>query len=134
MSAAKTPRPTYRNIHVSDLLHYRLPLPGIVSILHRISGVLIFILLGVLLGLLHRSLASEAGFAQVRAAFAHPLAKLFFIVVLWAYLHHFFAGLRYLWLDVNSAAMQLDRARRSSIVVLTLSIALTLLMAIRLWW
>jgi succinate dehydrogenase / fumarate reductase cytochrome b subunit len=133
MSAANKPRPVHRNLNLPDLLRYRLPLPGIVSILHRVSGALLFLALGVLLAMLQTSLASEAGFNGFRSAFAHPVVKLVFLALLWAFLHHLAAGLRYLWIDVSHAASDLPRARRSSAVVLGASLVLTVLLGVKLW-
>ena len=122
------PRPVYLN-----LLRIRLPLPGIVSILHRISGAGLF-LVGIpllLLGL-QRSLGSPEEFAQLRSALAHPLVKLVLFALAWAYLHHFCAGIRFLLLDVHRG-IELAPARRSSLVVLIVSLALTVAIGARLW-
>ncbi len=121
-------RPVYLN-----LPRIRLPLPGIVSILHRISGVVLFLVgIPLLLAGIDASLASPESYAQLKAAAAHPLAKLALLGLAWAYLHHFFAGLRYLLLDVNKG-IDLVPARRSSVIVLVVSLALTLAVGIRLW-
>jgi len=116
-----------------DLTQIRLPLPGIVSILHRISGALLFLVgIPLLLWGLAASLESEESFAELRAAFAHPICKLVLIGFLWAYLHHFFAGIRFLLLDLLQG-IELPSARRSSMAVLVLSLALTLVIGARLW-
>lgn len=122
------PRPVYLNV-----VQIRLPLPGIVSILHRLSGAALFIL-GIPLATyaLQASLDSPAAFARLAAGFAHPLAKLLLIGLLWAYLHHFFAGIRFLLLDLDRG-IELKPARQSSAVVLVASIALTLIIGARLW-
>ena len=116
-----------------DLPRIRLPLPGIVSILHRASGALL-VLAGVplLLYAVSRSLASPDAYAAMKESFSHPVAKLVLIVLLWAYLHHFCAGIRYLLLDIHRG-IELEPARRSSAVVIVLSIALTLVLGARLW-
>jgi succinate dehydrogenase / fumarate reductase cytochrome b subunit len=122
------PRPVYL-----DLVRIRLPLPGIVSILHRLSGAALF-LVGIpllLLGL-RSSLASPEAFAQLEAAFSQPLVKLVLIGLIWAYLHHFCAGIRFLLLDVQRG-IELAPARRSSVAVLVVSLALTLMIGVRLW-
>jgi succinate dehydrogenase / fumarate reductase, cytochrome b subunit len=122
------PRPVYLN-----LVQIRLPLPGMVSILHRISGALLFVLgIPVLLYALERSLASPESFAALQTSMAHPLAKLVLIALVWAYLHHFCAGIRYLLIDAH-VGDDLRPARQSSIVVLVASLALTLIVAVRLW-
>ena len=116
-----------------DLVRIRLPLPGIVSILHRVSGALLFLVgIPLLLAGLAASLESPESYAEVKAAFAHPLAKLVLIGFLWAYLHHFFAGIRFLLLDLLQG-IELASARRSSVVVLAVSLALTLIIGARLW-
>jgi len=122
------PRPVYLN-----LMRIRLPLPGIVSILHRISGAALF-LVGIpllLLGL-QWSLGSADSFAHARAVLAQPLVKLVLIALLWAYLHHFCAGIRFLLLDVHRG-IELAPARRSSVAVLVVSLALTVAIGVRLW-
>ena len=116
-----------------DLVRIRLPLPGIVSILHRFSGALLFLVgIPLLLAVLAASLESPESYADVKAAFANPLAKLVLIGFLWAYLHHFFAGIRFLLLDLLQG-IDLPSARRSSVVVLVASLALTLILGARLW-
>jgi len=116
-----------------DLPRIRLPLPGIVSILHRASGALLFLAgIPLLLYGVSGSLDSPESYAEMKAAFAHPVAKLVLIGLLWAYLHHFCAGIRYLLLDIHRG-IELAPARRSSAVVLVLSVALTLLLGARLW-
>jgi succinate dehydrogenase cytochrome b subunit len=116
-----------------DLPRIRLPLPGIVSILHRASGALLFLVgIPLLLYGVSGSLDSPEGYAAMKAGFVHPLAKLVLIGLLWSYLHHFFAGIRYLLLDIHRG-IELAPARRSSAVVLVLSVALTLVLGARLW-
>ena len=121
------PRPKYLN-----LVKIRLPLPGVVSIMHRMSGAALFFLIPVLLYLLQMSLESQHGFAAVRAALTTPLAKVVMIGVLWAFLHHFCAGIRYLALDLD-VGTDLAPARASSWAVLGVSIALTLVLGVLLW-
>ena len=122
------PRPVYLN-----LVRIRLPLPGIVSILHRISGAALFLFaIPLVLFGLQTSLESAAAFESLKATFAHPLCKLVLVGLLWAYLHHFFAGIRYLLIDLQ-VGDDLTPARQSSVVVLGASLALTLIIAVRLW-
>ena len=101
-----------------DLPRIRLPLPGIVSILHRASGALL-VLAGIplLLYAVSRSLASPEAYAAMKSSFSHPVAKLVLVVLLWAYLHHFRAGIRYLLLDIHRG-IELEPARRSSAAVM----------------
>jgi len=116
-----------------DLPRIRLPLPGFVSILHRVSGAVLFLAaIPLLLAGVAGSLASPEAYADLKAAWAHPLAKLALIGFTWAYLHHFCAGIRYLLLDLHQG-IDLEPARRSSAVVLVVSLALTLIVGARLW-
>ena len=116
-----------------DLPRIRLPLPGIVSILHRVSGAWLLLAgIPLLLYAVSRSLASPETYATMKESFAHPLAKLVLIALLWAYLHHFLAGIRYLLLDIHRG-IELAPARRSSAVVMVISLALTVILGARLW-
>ena len=115
-----------------DLTAIKLPVPALVSILHRISGFGLFLLLPLLLWLLHASLASPEAYARYRETIAHPLMKLILIGLLWAFLHHLFAGLRFLLLDVH-VGTELNTARNSSRAVLAVSILLTIVLGALLW-
>jgi len=121
------PRPKHLALHL-----IKLPLPGIVSILHRISGLLLFVALPLLLLMLQYSLRSIETYSQLQEALAHPLAKLVMIGLLWAFLQHFCAGLRYLAIDLHRVR-NLAQARNSSKVVMAASIALTVLIGAKLW-
>lgn len=122
------PRPVYLN-----LFAIRQPLPAIVSILHRISGALMFLVgIPVLLWFVGRSLASPDGFATATAPLATPFGKLVVLVLAWSYLYHLLAGLRHLALDLHIGIF-LAPARSSAAVVLVLSILLALVVAVRLW-
>ncbi|WP_345792199.1 succinate dehydrogenase, cytochrome b556 subunit [Thauera sp. JM12B12] len=110
----------------------RLPLPGIVSILHRISGVGIFLLLPFLLFLLDRSLGSPETFETFAAVVDNWFVKLILLGLLWAYMHHFCAGIRFLLLDMHMG-VDLESARKSSKIVLGVSIALTVIIGVKLW-
>lgn len=110
----------------------RLPLPGIVSILHRVSGAGLFLLLPFLLFLLDRSLGSPESFETFSAIVGHPLVKILLIGLLWAYMHHFCAGIRFLLLDLHKGT-DLQAARNSSRIVLVVSIALTVIIGVKLW-
>ena len=118
------PRPVYLN-----LFAIRQPLPAIASILHRISGALLFLAgIPLLLWGVQRSLASPEGFAAATA----PLGKLVFLVLAWCYVFHLLAGLRHLALDLH-IGIGLAPARGSAALVLVLSILLALIVAVRLW-
>ncbi|MDR1662273.1 MAG: succinate dehydrogenase, cytochrome b556 subunit [Azoarcus sp.] len=121
---APKPRPKYLNV-----VAIRLPLPGIVSILHRASGAGLFLLLPFLLYLLDKSLNS---FDEFSALVSHPLVKLLLLGLSWAYLHHFCAGIRFLLLDIHKG-VDLPCARCSSYAVLAVSLAFTVLIGVTLW-
>ena len=132
MSCVERPAPKPRPVYL-NLARIRLPLPGLVSILHRISGAGLFLVgLPLLLYAVQASLVSPESFGQLRATLATPLARIVLIGLVWAYLHHFCAGLRYLLLDVHQF-IELKPARQSSAFVLIVSLALTLFLAVRLW-
>ena len=116
-----------------DLMTIRLPLPGILSILHRVSGAVLFLLLPVLLWLFESSITSPETFAVFKSIAAHPLVKLILLGLIWLYLHHFCAGIRYLLLDLHKG-IDLESARLSSKIVFAVSIVLTLLIGVKVLW
>jgi succinate dehydrogenase / fumarate reductase cytochrome b subunit len=127
-TAANKARPKYLN-----LAQIRLPLPGWVSILHRISGaLLVFPFTAWLLYMLDVSLASAAGFETMRGYLGLPLVKLGMLVFIWAFCHHLCAGIRYLFLDLNKG-IELGPARASSAAVLVVSLLLTAYFGSQLW-
>jgi len=128
------PRAQFRNIGIADiLLRYRLPLAGKLSILHRASGALLFVCLPlVILPLFAMSVASPASFARVAEVAGHPLAKLVLLALIWGYLHHFCAGIRYLLLDLHLGLDKLS-AQKSAGVVFGASLALTLTFGLKLF-
>ncbi len=131
-TAAK-PRPQFRNISVLQLAKYRLPLAGKVSILHRISGLVLFLALPlVLLPLFEASLTSEISFARFHDLVANPLVKIVLLGLIWAYLHHFCAGVRYLVLDVH-IGLEKYSAQKSAASVLIVSLLLTLVFGLKLF-
>ena len=142
-SSASTPpkRPEFRNINaLKDLPTYRLPAAGWVSILHRVSGVVMFLLLPFIIWMFDTSVSSEISFARFKAAFNSGLGfapgwflKLVALVLIWAYLHHFIAGIRHLWMDVSHAAVSKEFGSSSAIVTLVLSIGLTLVLGAKLF-
>lgn len=131
-------RPQFRNINVfRDVVGYRLPPAGIVSILHRISGLLLFVLLPFIIWMFDTSVSSEISFARFSAAFNEGfggfLLKLVALALIWAYLHHFFAGLRHIRMDLSHAAAGKEDGRITAIVVLALSLGLTAILAAKLF-
>jgi succinate dehydrogenase / fumarate reductase cytochrome b subunit len=131
--AAQKARPQYRNIGVNQIVSYRLPPAGIVSILHRISGALLF-LLGIpfSLYLLQESLTSELSFQSYRAIVGSIPGKLVLLVLIWAFVHHAIAGIRYLLLD-RHVGIQKDASRTSANAVLGVTVALTAILALKLF-
>ena len=132
-ASAKKLRPKYLTLR-AILFEIRLPLPGWISILHRVSGaLLVFPFVAWLLYLLDASLASEAGFEKIRTHYLQmPLVKAGLLLFIWAYCHHFCAGIRFLLLDLNRG-IELRQARQSSVAVLVISLALTAVFGARLW-
>jgi succinate dehydrogenase / fumarate reductase cytochrome b subunit len=128
----KKERPEFRNIHVTELSNYRMPLASIVSILHRISGFLMFALLPFVLYLLQNSLRSEISFAYYQGFVSYPLVKLIILALVWGYMHHFCAGVRHLVMDTH-IGLDKDSARQSSVAVLVISLVLTLIVALKLF-
>ena len=121
------PRPKYLN-----LFEIRLPVPAFVSIVHRVTGAALFLLIPFLLYLLEASLASPERFAEFKSMVGHPLMKLLLIGIAWAYLHHFCAGLRHLALDLHYG-VTLEAARSTSWAVLGVSIVLALVFGALIW-
>jgi succinate dehydrogenase / fumarate reductase cytochrome b subunit len=130
--SASKPRPQFRNIGITDLMAYRLPMAGKVSILHRISGALLFLCLPGLIALFAMSFSSEAGFKAMSAVVGFPLVKLILLVLIWGYLHHFCAGIRYLALDLHIGVDKESATKRASLV-LGVSLALTVVFALKLF-
>lgn len=139
-SASKRPRPEFRNINaLSDLPTYRLPPAGWVSILHRISGAIMFILMPFIIWMFDTSISSEISFAKFTSVFSVGVGfvpgwffKLIALAIIWAYLHHFIAGMRHVWMDVNHAVSK-EFGRSSAIVTLSLGTVLTLVLAAKLF-
>jgi succinate dehydrogenase / fumarate reductase cytochrome b subunit len=128
MAAAPKPRPKYYDLNLAHL-----PPPGLVSIIHRASGALLFFpILPALLYALHVTLGSEQGFARWHEFFDRPLVKLVLLGVIWLYAHHFFAGIRYLLLDLHIGIGK-EPSRTSALAVLVLGVVATLAIGWRLW-
>lgn len=132
---AKTPRPVYRNIHVSDIVTYRLPLAGIVSILHRISGALMFLLMPFIIWMFDTSVSSEISFDEFTSVFRGGFGwffKLLALGLIWAYLHHFIAGVRHLIMDATHTVSK-EQGHSTAIVTLALSTGLTVVLGAKLF-
>jgi succinate dehydrogenase / fumarate reductase, cytochrome b subunit len=133
-------RTVYRNIHVTQIVGYRLPPAGIVSILHRVSGVLMFLLLPFVIWLFDVSLTSEISYERFTSTFVAGLGvlpgwvmKLVALALIWAYLHHFIAGVRHLWMDMTHS-VSLEQGRLSAWVTLVSSGLLTVALAMKLFF
>lgn len=132
-SAPTTRPPSPRRPKYVDLNLLHLPAAGLVSILHRVSGALLFFpVLPALLYVFQASLGSEAAYAECREFFARPLVKLVALALVWAYAHHFFAGLRYLLLDVHIGVAKAP-SRVSAGIVLALGLIATLAIGWCVW-
>ena len=126
-------RPEFRNINAfKDLTTYRLPPAGWVSILHRASGLLMFLLLPFIIWMFDKSISSEISFAKFTSAFSLGLGvvpgafiKLVVLALIWAFVHHLIAGLRHLWMDTHHDAVSKEFGRSSALVTLVLSLGLT---------
>lgn len=120
-------RPKHLALHL-----IKLPLPGIVSILHRVSGLLLFFALPLLLLMLQYSVRSIETYTELMSVLAHPPSKLMLLGLMWAFLHHFCAGLRYLAIDLHWVG-DLAQARNSSRAVMIVSLAVTIFFGVKLW-
>jgi succinate dehydrogenase / fumarate reductase cytochrome b subunit len=132
--------PEFRNINAfQDLPTYRLPAAGWVSILHRVSGALMFVLLPFIIWLFDKSVSSEISFAKFRAAInigigIYPgwFIRLTMLALIWAYLHHLIAGLRHLYMDATHSVSR-EFGRSSAVFTLSASIGLTVLLGAKLF-
>ncbi|MCL1960228.1 MAG: succinate dehydrogenase, cytochrome b556 subunit [Desulfovibrionaceae bacterium] len=140
MSEAAKPRPEFRNINIfKDVPTYRMPLAAIVSILHRVSGALIFMLLPLVIWLFDKSLTSEHSFRQFTSAFSAGLwifpgwlVKLAALALIWAYLHHLIAGVRHLYMDATHCLAK-EFGKSTAAATLALSLALTAILGAKLF-
>jgi succinate dehydrogenase / fumarate reductase, cytochrome b subunit len=122
-----------------DATQYRLPIAGVVSILHRVSGLLMFLLLPFVAWLFDASVTSEISYGRFANAFVAGIGwvpawavKLVVLALIWSFLHHLVAGLRHVWMDVTHSVGK-EWGRQSAVVTLALSLALTLLLGARLF-
>ena len=133
-------RPQYRNIHITQIRQYRLPPAGWVSILHRISGVLMFLLMPFVIWMFDTSLTSEISYASFTAVFKAGVGvvpgwffKLVALALIWAYLHHLIAGVRHLWMDMTHSVSK-EFGQTSAYATLGLSLALTVVLGAKLFF
>ena len=123
-----------------DALQYRLPLAGVVSILHRASGAMMFVLLPFIIWMFDTSLSSEITYSQFVALFIGGVGfipgwffKLVVLGLIWAYLHHFIAGVRHLWMDATHSVSK-EFGHSSAVVTLAVSAVLTLILGLKLFF
>ena len=115
--AVKKPRPEYRNIGIGDItLKYRMPIAARLSILHRVSGALLFLFLPFLLFLFSQILTSELSFEVFRAFLSNIVVKLIVLVLAWAFLFHFCAGVRHLVMDVDNNLSSKQKGKQLSLI------------------
>ncbi len=140
-STERPKRPEYRNINAfKDLTTYRMTAAAWVSILHRASGILIFLLMPFVIWMFDTSISSEISFEKFKSAFnagmlglPGALWKLVALALIWAYLHHLIAGLRHLWMDASHAAVTKEFGKSSAVFTLAVSIGLTVVLAAKLF-
>ncbi len=125
-------RPIHRNIHISQIVGYRLPAAALVSILHRVSGALMFVLLPFVLYLFDKSLTSTLSFETFKAVTSNWFAKLVILALIWAFLHHFVAGIRHLVMDMH-IGVEKDAGRQTAVAVLAISLVLWFAFALKLF-
>jgi succinate dehydrogenase / fumarate reductase cytochrome b subunit len=133
-------RPEFRNINaLKDLPGYRWPLASLVSGMHRISGAIMFLLMPFIIWMFDTSISSEISFAKFKFAFNVGMLglpgflwKMLALVLIWAYLQHFIAGIRHLYMDVNHAVSK-EFGRSSALATLVLSLGLTVVLGAKLF-
>jgi len=133
MSSTPASRAGVRRPKYYDLSLAHLPPPGLVSIFHRISGALLFFpILPLMLSVLEGALGSQEGFTRISTLAGRPGVKLILLACTWAYAHHFFAGIRYLFLDMHMGVAK-QPARASAVIVLVLGVLTTIVVGWRIW-
>jgi succinate dehydrogenase / fumarate reductase cytochrome b subunit len=140
-STQRPKRPEFRNINAfKDLTTYRMTPAAWVSILHRGSGVIMFLLMPFIIWMFDTSISSEISFENFKAAFNSGMLglpgviwKLVALALIWAYLHHFVAGLRHLWMDLSHDAVTKEFGKCSAFMTLGVSIPLTLVLGAKLF-
>ena len=125
-------RPIYRNINITQIVGYRLPLAGIISILHRISGALLFLLLPFVLYLFDKSITSELSFGTFRSVTSGWFAKLVILALAWAYLQHFCAGIRHLFMDLH-IGLEKESGKLSAAAAIVVSLVVWVAIAFKLF-
>ena len=140
-TGTKPKRPEFRNINAfKDLTTYRMTPAAWVSILHRASGAILFLLMPFIIWMFDTSISSEISFAKFTSVFSNGAGflpgwffKLLALALIWAYLQHFFAGLRHLRMDLNHDKTTKEYGKSSAQIVLVLSLGLTFALALKLF-
>ncbi len=130
--AHNSTKKSFRNIGIRQIISYRLPWAGKVSILHRVSGLMLFLALPFLLYIFDLSISSEISFAKFQSIFQLTSIKLIILALIWGYLHHFCAGIRFLLLDIHKG-IEKHQIQKSAVSVLVLSLSMTAICAIKLF-
>ncbi len=125
-------RPIYRNLNITQIVGYRLPLAGIISILHRISGALLFLLLPYVLYLFEKSLTSELSFGVFKSVASGWFAKLVILALAWAYLQHFCAGIRHLFMDLH-IGLEKESGKQTAAAAIVVSVIFWVAIALKLF-
>jgi succinate dehydrogenase cytochrome b subunit len=131
-AASRKTRPEFRNIHVTQIVRYRMPPAAMVSIMHRISGAALFLALPFMLWLFDLSLISEDTFDRMALIASGGFAKLVLLFLIWAFLHHLVAGIRYLVLDLH-IGLELRQSRSNALAVYAISLPLTCVAGLKLF-
>lgn len=136
----RPPRPVYRNIHILQIAAYRLPPAGVVSILHRVSGVLMFLLMPFIIWMFDNSVTSESSYARFASVFHEGAGflpgwafKLIALGLIWGYLHHFIAGVRHLYMDATHSVDK-EFGHSSALFTLCASVVLTVALGYKLFF
>ena len=142
MAELSSPRPRARpgaNMRLIDALQYRLPVAGVVSILHRVSGILMFMLLPFIVWMFDTSVSSEVSYDGFTSAFVAGIGvvpgfffKLVALALIWAYLHHAVAGIRHLWMDATHSVTK-QQGRSSAVATFAISLVLTVALGAKLF-
>ena len=139
-TSKNTKRPEFSNIDFGSLRSYRWPLASIASGMHRVSGAIMFFLMPFIIWMFDNSISSEISFEKFKAAFnvgmlgiPGVLWKLVALGLIWAYLHHFLAGIRHLWMDTHHEATTKEFGKSSAAFVIVVTLGLTLVLGAKLF-
>lgn len=139
LTKAAKDRPVFRNIHITQILSYRLPPAGIVSILHRISGAVLFVLMPFIIWMFDTSVSDEISFDRFTSVFSGGAGflpgwfiKLVALAIIWAYLQHFIAGVRHIWMDMTHSVSK-QQGKNSAVITIALSLLLTVVLGAKLF-